>query len=403
MLEIKPIFNALCRSKAGALMLLVQIAITLAIVSNAAFIITDRLEYLNQETGYPEQDLFSFTIMTYGSDIDKLQQIQNDEQSLRELPGVINAAHMSEVPLSGSGSGGNFMDGPSEDDHKSVRASYTFGDENALESLGLNVSEGRNFTQEDVVIQYDQIEDGVPTVGIVSRTFAQKMFEDEPALGKTIYFGPFPLEIIGIVEKMKGPWLRDSASDQYIIMPMNSELNFQKMVVRTEPGQREAIMGQVEELILNNYNERVVTNLRGFDVAKQEYNASDTLMMRMLVVLVIILVLVTALGIFGLTVFNINKRTKQIGTRRALGAKKRDIVRYFVIENVLICTMGLILGAIGAIYLGQFLLQLYSLPALDNTYVFATAIFVLVVSLTSVFFPATKAASISPSVATRSV
>uniref|UniRef100_UPI0038F71334 hypothetical protein n=1 Tax=Streptomyces niveiscabiei TaxID=164115 RepID=UPI0038F71334 len=55
MLEIKPIFHALCRSKVGAILLLIQIAITTAIVSNAAFIIQDRIAFLNQETGYPEQ------------------------------------------------------------------------------------------------------------------------------------------------------------------------------------------------------------------------------------------------------------------------------------------------------------------------------------------------------------
>ena len=62
MLEIKPIFHALCRSKVGAILLLIQIAITTAIVSNAAFIIQDRITFLNQETGYPEQDLFKFNV-----------------------------------------------------------------------------------------------------------------------------------------------------------------------------------------------------------------------------------------------------------------------------------------------------------------------------------------------------
>ena len=70
MLEIKPIFHALCRSKIGAVLLLIQIAITTAIVSNAAFIIQDRVAFLNQETGYPEQDIFKFNVMTFGKDVD---------------------------------------------------------------------------------------------------------------------------------------------------------------------------------------------------------------------------------------------------------------------------------------------------------------------------------------------
>ena len=140
-------------------------------------------------------------------------------------------------------------------------------------------------------------------------------------------------------------------------------------------------MRQIEDKMLEAYNERVITNLRGMDQAKKEYNASDILMLRMLVVLITVLVLITALGIFGLTVFNINKRTKQIGTRRALGARKSAIVQYFVVENSLICSVGLLVGSAAAVYLGKVLLEEYSLPALDNSYIVMTAMFVMVVSI----------------------
>lgn len=401
MLEIKPIFNSLRRSKAGALMLLIQIAITVAIVSNAAFIIYDRIVYLQQETGYPEADIFSFSVLTFGTDINKLQQIQKDEEMLRNVPGVINAVHLSEIPLSGSGSASSFALSEDPKDSKSVRAAYTMGDENVLDTLGVSISEGRDFTDEDVIVQ--QSPDQVPTVTVVSRGFANDMFPDGNALNSIFYFGPYPIKIIGIVETMKGPWLKDRQANNIIVFPMITEQTFQKMLVRTQPGQRAAVMRQIEDLMLANYDQRVITSPYAMDVAKQEYNASDILMMRMLIVLISVLVLVTALGIFGLTVFNINKRTKQIGTRRALGARKSAIVRYFLVENSLICIAGLALGSVAAIYLGQALLLYYSLPALDNTYVAVTALCVFCVSLLSVLVPANRAANISPSVATRSV
>jgi putative ABC transport system permease protein len=126
-------------------------------------------------------------------------------------------------------------------------------------------------------------------------------------------------------------------------------------------------------------------------------------MLRMLIVLIIVLVMITALGIFGLTVFNINKRTKQIGTRRALGARKSAIVRYFLVENAIICFFGIVLGGIAAILMGQLLLENYSMPALDPVYVLVTTMCVFIASLLSVVMPASKAANISPSIATRSI
>lgn len=401
MFEIKPIVNSLLRSKAGALMLLIQIAITVAIVSNAAFIIYDRIEYLQQETGYPEQDLFSFSILTFGTDIDKIQQIQEDEEMLRNIAGVVNAVHITEIPLSGSGSASSFFLDPDPTDSKSARAAYTMGDENMVDTLGVQIIEGRNFTREDVVIQYQP--DQLPTVILVSKAFANDMFPEGNALGSIFYFGPYPIKIIGIVDKMKGPWMKDRTPDNMLLFPMVSEQNSQRMLVRTEPGQREAVMRQIEELMLANYDKRVITSPIGMDENKRDYNAADILMMRMLMVLISVLILVTALGIFGLTVFNINKRTKQIGTRRALGARKSAIVRYFLIENSLICIAGLALGSVAAIYLGQALLEQYSLPALDTAYVAITAVGVLIVSWLSVLVPANRAANISPSVATRSV
>ena len=155
--------------------------------------------------------------------------------------------------------------------------------------------------------------------------------------------------------------------------------------------------------MLEDHNKRVIVGLRGMDEAKEMYNAADTLMLRMLVVLIVVLLSVTALGIFGLTVFNINKRTKQIGTRRALGARKSAIINYFLVENIIICLAGTAIGSIAAVFLGQSLLNFYSLPALDSLYILSTVVFVVIISILSVIMPASRAANISPSIATRSI
>lgn len=401
MLEIKPIFNALRRSKAGAMMLLLQIALTTAIVSNASFIINDRIQYLQQETGYPEQEIFSFLVFTYGSDVSLAQQFEEDETLLRNIPGVISATMMSEVPLSGSGSSSTFHLTENHQDSKGTRASYTQGDETTLSTLGLQVSAGRNFNADDI-IHADDNSDKVRSV-IVSQDFLDDAFPEGDGLGNTIYFGSNPMTIVGVVDTMLGPWLKDTVPKNYVIMSYVNPDAYQKFVVRTKPSERDAVMKQIEDLMLGAYSKRVITGTRGMDEDKANYNASDILMMRMLVVLVVVLVLVTALGIFGLTVFNISKRTKQIGTRRALGARKSAIMRYFLVENSLICVAGLVLGSVAALYIGKALLSYYSVPELDNTYILMTAVFVMIVSVLSVVLPANKAANISPSVATRNI
>lgn len=401
MLEIKPIINALRRSKVGALLLLIQIAITTAIVSNAAFIVQDRMTYLQQETGYPEQDIFSLTVMTFGKDRDLSQQFEEDEAMLRSLPGVVDASITNAIPLSGSGSASGVGLKPAPEPGRNVRTAYLFGDEHMLNALGVKLVAGRDFAPDEVLITQDRSLS--PNVGIATSTFIEEAFPDGDGLGKVAYMGDRPFKIIGIIDKMKGPWLKDDRPDNVVIFPYINADTYQHIIVRTEPGQRASVMKDIEDKMLAAYDKRVIINVIALDENKRQYNASDTLMLRMLMVLIVALVAITALGIFGLTLFNISKRTRQIGTRRALGARKSDIIRYFLVENTLICIGGLLIGCTAAVFMGQQLLQRFSLPALEVEYIAGTALMVLLMTLLAVIFPARRAAQISPSVATRSI
>lgn len=399
--EFSPIISAIRRSKAGALMLLFQIAITTAIVSNAAFIIQERITYLDQDTGYPEQEIFSFHFRSFAPDINLNQRYELDEQLLRNIPGVINATYVSAAPLSGSGSRSEFSNVPLGQTGIELHATYIFSDENILETLGVSVAQGRAFTAEDVLVTEDLSK--LPNIAIVSKTFMETLFPDGDGLGNTFYTDNDPIKIVGVVDHLIGPWLNAKNAKNVILFPyMNVQSNYQFMV-RADASERAAIMGQIEEIMLQADDQRVIMAPEGLDTSKANYTASDRLMLRMLLVLIVVLVAVTALGNFGLTLFNINKRTKQIGTRRAIGARKSDIVRYFLLENILICSVGLVLGGVAAVVLGEQLMQMYSLPALDPQYVYFTTGFVLLLSALTVIVPAIKAANIPPSIATRTI
>jgi putative ABC transport system permease protein len=290
---------------------------------------------------------------------------------------------------------------PSSERGEQIRAAYFTGDEHMLNTLDLTLLGGRNFDPSEVLTGTDRTV--VAQVAIVSKSFIDEKFPEGDGLGQTIYMGNDPLKIIGIVGKISGPWLKDNDSQNVVIMPNARADKQQKFIVRAEADQRAAVMRQIDDILLAEHSKRVIMFKRGMDEAKDNYNASDILMLRMLVVLIVVLVLVTALGIFGMTLFNINKRTKQIGTRRALGARKSAIVKYFLTENSIICLSGMLIGSIAAVYLGDSLMTHFSIPALELNYILATAVFVLLVSLISVIFPAIRAANIAPSIATRSI
>ncbi|KID57425.1 cell division protein FtsX [Pseudoalteromonas luteoviolacea] len=400
MSEIKPILSALKRSKTGAILLVLQIAITLALVSNAMSIVFDRLEKMNQQTGYDEQSIISYLVVTYDKRIDKAKQFDEDIQKLKDLPGVIEALAVSSVPLTRSGGAWALSTDPDELKGKSVDSGYLYGNHTLIGALGLEVTEGRNFTENDVV--YDRKKE-YPTVAIVSRAVANALFGEGKGLNETIYSGNNAAKVIGIIDTIKSQWPKSNIADNLVLLPLQDSTAYQKFVVKTTEHQRAEVMNKIEPLLLELSRGRVVMDVKALDKSKADTYASDRLMIKMLISIVVFLGVITALGIFGLTHFNISKRTKQIGTRRALGARKSTIFKHFLLENMVVTSLGMLIGVVGALLLGRKLMGIYDVPPLEGMSILLTAIAMIVMSLVAVFVPAQRAANISPSVATRSI
>ena len=125
--------------------------------------------------------------------------------------------------------------------------------------------------------------------------------------------------------------------------------------------------------------------------------------MRGLILGVIIALLgATALGIVGLTSYWVEQRRKQIGVRRALGATKSDILRYFQIENFLVVTLGIVVGMMMAYGLNQVMMRYYELPRLPAMYLPLSAAVLWLLGQGAVLVPAMRASSITPVSAIRS-
>ncbi len=411
MLEISPIFNAMMRHKSHALLLIIQIALTLAIVANAAFIIENRFALMNRDSGLPEEQLFKFDVFTFGKDVDINQQIELDESALRAIPGVIDAVKINQIPISGSGDNSTFMNKgdstPNESDApaKQIHAGVYSGDTHILSTLGVKLIAGRNFNEDEIYYNND-IE--AVTVAIVSKAFITAMFptfkgREQQAIGKFVYAFKIPIKIIGIVNKLQASHVTLSHIEQTIILPKVKAKNFYRFLVRTKASQQQAVINKIIPLMLKLYPNRVIRTPRTLTYLRNNSYANDKMMTQLLMILIGILFLITTLGIVGMAVFNINRRKKQIGTRRALGASKANIIRYFMVENWLIANVGIAIGIVLSVLLSQFLMQQFSLPKLENSYIILTMIAIWLLGIIAVFLPAKKAAQISPAIATRSI
>jgi putative ABC transport system permease protein len=174
-------------------------------------------------------------------------------------------------------------------------------------------------------------------------------------------------------------------------------------MVRAKPGQRDAMMKMAEESLGRLDNGRVILRVASLDYIAAASYAEDRAMALYLAVVIALLLGISALGIFGLAAFNVSTRTRQIGTRRAVGARRLDILRHFMVENWLITSAGVVLGCVMALVLGYWLSTTFELPRLKLYYLVFGAVVLWTVSLVAALRPARRASLVSPAIATRTV
>jgi putative ABC transport system permease protein len=401
-MEIRPIFSALLRNRAGAILVALQIAITLAIVVNALYVTQQRVKHIGRPTGMDDQNIFSFWVTSYEKDYDFLGMVNADMALLRQMPGIVDATPMSQMPLSGSGSSTQFYSLPEKKGEKSP-ANYYLTDDHSVNTLGLKLSAGKTFEANAIEYKPTQEQSWAPTA-IISSALAKALFKDEPALGKTFYDDQgSPIRVIGVIEHMHGSWVGWDNVDRTMLTPRIQSQPSTQYAIRTKPGDLDRVMADVEVALRKRDPNRVIGEAQSMSEEKNRSYAGDSLMAVTLSTVTGLVLVFSALGIFGLATFNVNTRTRQIGTRRAVGARKRDIVRYFMTENWLITSVGVIVGCCLALAAGFWLSTQYQLPRLDLYYLIGGVAGLWLVGQLAAWQPSRKAAKVSPAMATRTV
>lgn len=400
-MEIRPILSALLRNKTGAVLIAFQIAVTLAVVVNAAHIIKQRLDLIGRPTGMDIANIFEVQSFDFSGEFNYRERVRLDLELLRNLPGVRAATVMNQTPLSGGGNSSGYFREPGREGPEAAGNHFTV-DEQAIDALGLTLSAGRGFRADEIGYQdFDNID--IDSV-IVTAAFAERLFPDGDALGATIYDGGGDAStIIGLIEHMHGSWVDWEELNQVLLLPVYIVQDFVRYIVRTEPGRRDEVMSLVEQKLAELDPERVVRGLQSLEEIAADSYRSDRMMAALLTAVIVLLIAVTALGIVGLASFSVKSRTKQIGTRRAIGASQLDIMRYFMVENWLITTGGVILGSVLAVAFNLWLVRTFELPKLEFFYIPLGILALWILGQLAVLGPARRAASIAPAIATRTV
>lgn len=403
-LEIGPIFRALMKNKMGSVLIAVQIAITMTVVANGFFIIKERSEFMARESGIDIANSFTVENFRYAENFNMRDSIQQDLDFIRSHPSVIDATSINAIPLS-NGGWSMSLTTVLDENVDGIGTAVYMTDEHGINSLNVELIAGENFTSNEITARNDDTLNW-PSTTLISRHLAELLWPDVPAeqaVGKTVYIdGGQPMRVKGVIKTLQAPWIGWSQTFNSIVTPERIEFNSVRYFIRTQDGELTKTMEEIEQHLAKSQTGRMITDVDSMQTVYNRSYQQDAGMITILTSIMIVLTFITALGIVGLASFSVNRRKKQIGTRRALGATRGAIIRYFMIENVLISSFGILLGIGLTIGVNIALVHFLGSKAIDWYYIPVSMIGLWLVGLIAVYGPAKRASEIPPALATRS-
>lgn len=398
-----PLMASLTRHKLTVCLLVMQVALTCAIVCNVASIIGHRLAQMHLSSGVAENELVMIQSISVDETANQLAKHEADLAALRAIAGVRSVAAVDSLPFNGN----NWSNGISlvANGPALTTATAYSGTPGEMDTLGVRLVAGRGFLPEEY-LPLDAAHDWaginhVPST-IITRALAAKLFPGQDPLGKVIYPGDAPVRVVGVVDQLLRPTLDDSESGGYVtLFPMLPDTADITYVMRTAPGDRQRVLKQAERTLGALDSNRVLRKPQSFEQLRADYFRRDRTMISLLLAAALSLLLVTAAGIAGLASFWVQQRKRSIGIRRAVGATRRDILRYFQTENMVIVGLGVICGVVLAYALNLLLMERYALQRLPWFYVPIGAAVLCLLGQLAVLGPALRASLVPPVVATR--
>ncbi len=408
-IPVRPIFSSLVRHKAGVFILACQVALTLAIVANVIFIITQRIALILQPSGIDEANIVIVDNRWAGPLTLEEAHARTDADlaALRSLPGVVDAYADYSYPIAGPWANITALSLEPEQKSPTSLANPYFADEHAIAAYGLRLIEGRNFEANEVVPGSGE---AAPKVGsiIITENLSQKLFPAGEALGKTVFMWNHPRTIVGIIADIKVP---EKGASNYayraVFMPVRlADVAGDPYIVRTQPGAAERVRESLADTLYKTSRLRILDRQEGiqnFRTLRSKAFATDRGLVILLIAASIILLLATAGGIIGITTLWVDGRRRALGLRRALGARRRDILGLILAENFFIVLLGILSGSIIALIANISLMHYLALKSLPPTYITLTSLFVLVLGQCAALPPARRAARVPPAEAMRIV
>jgi putative ABC transport system permease protein len=260
--------------------------------------------------------------------------------------------------------------------------------------VNLDVESGRFITNVD--------NDFRNRVAIIGSKVAEELFDDEPPLGKEIHIDGYKFKVVGILESASGSVLSDSS--ELIIIPLQTIQRMAKIseisTYYVQAASKETVdsaVAIIEDFLTQKLSESDSFTVFSLTQILDSVNVITQTFTLVLAGIAGISLLVGGIGIMNIMLVSVSERTREIGIRKAIGAKKRDIMSQFLIESSIVSGLGGVIGIILGVQGAKLIISLMDIqPTISPKTVIIAFVFSVCIGIVFGMYPANKAANLKP-------
>ena len=393
------------RGNSRNLLLMGEVALSLILLVGAGLLIKSFMRLQEVKPGFnPDRVLMaslSLPAAKYKEDQQRVDFYRALTERIGALPGVKSVGAGVNLPLRASNYsiGRAFIpEGRPLTMDESVDAMWSTITPAYFEVLQIPLLAGRVFNERD--------NGNAPKVVIVSQKVAVKYFGSETAaLGKRITIWRdenFPREIVGVVGQTKSSTLEDESGEQiYTPHAQDGSWGFMALVIRTS-GDPASMTNPLRREVLALDKDLPIFNVRTMNEVVAASIGSRRLSASLFSVFAGAALLLAAIGTYGVMAYTVSQRTHEVGIRIALGADRKDVFKLVLGQGLLLVSIGIGIGLIGALAASRALSSvLYGVGSLDAGSFAIAIVSLAVVALLACFLPARRATLVDPIIALR--
>lgn len=410
---MRHIIKPLLRHRMMPLLVVLQVALACAIACNALFLLQQKLVPIvtPDGVGQPSHLIIGRGIIARGVPW-PASLLQEVESALRSIPGVTSASVAVSLPMVTNVHMSGNVDGLSSGIKTNVAV---YIGSHLVKTLGLKLVAGRDFSASEQTTHYKGV--GIEASGttIITQALAEKLFPDGQALGKVIRIGDDAdgarRTVVGVVAHLMrndfGKGKRRDLDYTMLFPGIPGQWSIPTFGVRVGAVSPDIVRKAVKSTIQHELGTSMMVGAEPayntYASVRHHVLAKSRAAVWLLAGVSLIVLIVTLAGIMGMTAYWVGQRTRQIGIRRALGARRRDVLRDVQWENVFVVGVGVVLGLVTAYGINLWLMNHYELSRLPWQYLPVGAVLLLILGQLAVLGPALRASNVPPVVATRSV